>query len=352
MPLKTRDTLSSNSNFNAQGIELQKTQLTHLSNLSSAVSNGTMAISGTISGGGDASATNQLAMLTSLQSLDSKTSQMTSDGTGALIVRLDNGNDSVRIVGQNTAGSNKGVGVEDTDGAILGGAKVLVADPTSSDGSRQVLRMNVKNELLTSIGSVNGNLNVKLEDLSSSIDAEHANNSRSLPTTMKARQIITDETSGKYLLCSSLGELKVQINEIKAGILNSINTHNTNKNTYTQVLTNVSKVIGQFAQSTAIEVVNNSDGTGTSNSVLIYINTGAGTDTSKFSFEVHKSYDNTSFFLDSNFSFTPMPADINANAVPAVLAKGGFDARFIQVKVNNLSEANTTSINAYIFQRH
>jgi hypothetical protein len=82
-----------------------------------------------------------------LGNIDNK---LNSDSAGALIVRLDNSNDSVRVVGQNSTGSNKGIGVEDTDGAILGGAKVLTTDPTSSNGSRQVLRMNTKNELMVS----------------------------------------------------------------------------------------------------------------------------------------------------------------------------------------------------------
>lgn len=70
------------------------------------------------------------------------------DSAGALNVRLDGSNDHVRITGLNSVGANKGVGVEDTDGGILGAGKVVVADPTSADGSRQLLRLNAKNELL------------------------------------------------------------------------------------------------------------------------------------------------------------------------------------------------------------
>lgn len=70
------------------------------------------------------------------------------DSAGALLVRADNSNDSIRIVGQNSAGANKGVGVEDTDGGILSAGKVVVAEPSSADGSRQVMRLNTRNELL------------------------------------------------------------------------------------------------------------------------------------------------------------------------------------------------------------
>jgi hypothetical protein len=50
---------------------------------------------------------------------------------------------------------------------------------------------------------------VKLEDLSSTIDADHVNNSRSLPMTVKARQTIGDHTTGTYLKCDSNGLLEI-----------------------------------------------------------------------------------------------------------------------------------------------
>lgn len=94
------------------------------------------------------------AIKTEIFGLDGSTQrQITVDSTGALIVRTDNSNDSIRIVGQNTAGGNKGIAVEDNDGAILCGAKVLVADPTHSDLTRQVLRLNTKGKLLVDSSS-------------------------------------------------------------------------------------------------------------------------------------------------------------------------------------------------------
>lgn len=69
------------------------------------------------------------------------------DSAGALNVRLDGSNDHVRITGLNSAGANKGVGVEDTDGGILSAGKIVVNDPSSADGTRQLLRLNTKHEL-------------------------------------------------------------------------------------------------------------------------------------------------------------------------------------------------------------
>ena len=51
---------------------------------------------------------------------------------------------------------------------------------------------------------------IKLEDLSSTIDADHVNNSRSLPMTLKARQTIGDHTTGTYIHTDSSGFLSVR----------------------------------------------------------------------------------------------------------------------------------------------
>lgn len=104
------------------------------------------------------------------------------DGTGALMVRLDNSNDSVRIVGQNTAGSNKGLGVEDTHGGLLSAGRVVVADPSYSDGDRQLLRLNTGGGLIVNDSAVNttltsGNVIVKSKDTWQVGDAYLVNNS-------------------------------------------------------------------------------------------------------------------------------------------------------------------------------
>ena len=143
------------------------------------------------------------------------------------------------------------------------------------------------------------------------------------------------------------GHLKITLNDIESGIVNSINTISTRKNVYSQVLTNVNIALGNSTTSSAITAINGSSST----TITIYIHTGAGTTQSNFSYEVHKSYDGTHYFLDSNFTFSALGADVNANNQPAVVATYGFDAQFIRVKVNNTAEGNATAINAYINER-
>ena len=53
--------------------------------------------------------------------------------------------------------------------------------------------------------------NFKLEDLSSSLNADNANVTRSLATTIKGRTTADDPTTGKFLLCDSDGHLQVDI---------------------------------------------------------------------------------------------------------------------------------------------
>ena len=51
---------------------------------------------------------------------------------------------------------------------------------------------------------------IKIEDISSTLDADHANNSRSIVTTMKGRTNISDHTTGTYLLTDANGHLAVE----------------------------------------------------------------------------------------------------------------------------------------------
>ena len=149
------------------------------------------------------------------------------------------------------------------------------------------------------------------------------------------------------VISSDQSTLNVKLNDISAGIINPINTNATNRNVYTQVLSGVDISLGNTTTSPGITTINGSSST----SITIYIHTGAGTNQSNFSYEVHKSYDGTHYFLDSNFTFSPLGADVNGNNQPAVVATYGFDAQFIRVKVNNIAENNTTAINAYINER-
>lgn len=186
-----------------------------------------------------------------------------------------------------------------------------------------------------------GNLHVFDADITSGNDA----------TLSTAQQVLVYGRSQSGNLdainVDNNGHLKITINDIEAGIINSINTNATRKNVYNQVLTNVNISIGNSTTSSAITAINGSN----FSTITIYIHTGAGTSQSNFSYEVHKSYDGTHYFFDSNFTFSALGSDVNANPQPAVVATYGFDAQFIRVKVNNVSESNTTAINAYINER-
>lgn len=126
-----------------------------------------------------------------------------------------------------------------------------------------------------------------------------------------------------------------------------LNTTSRHQNTNTQVLSGASPTIGNFAQSSAIEAINGSN----MSPVTVYIYTGAGTIETNFTFSVHKSYDGVHYFLDTGFSFMPLGQDVNGVIQPAIMATGSFDAQYIRVKVDNVSEATTPSINAYILER-
>jgi hypothetical protein len=157
----------------------------------------------------------------------------------------------------------------------------------------------------------------------------------------------TSANSFPVVLSSDQSTINVKLDDISAGIINPINVASKHNNAYLQVLTNVAIPFGGSTTSSSHTL---SAGTGM-NSTTIYIHTGAGTTDTNFSFFVEKSYDGTHYFADSNFTFSPLGADVNAVNQPAVLASSSTDARFIRVKVNNINQATTTSVNCYIIER-
>lgn len=53
--------------------------------------------------------------------------------------------------------------------------------------------------------------NIKLEDLSSSINSDNANHSRSIAVGLRGRTNISDSATGEFLLCNSSGRLQVDV---------------------------------------------------------------------------------------------------------------------------------------------
>tara|TARA_R100001079_G_scaffold110847_1_gene87790 strand:+ start:1143 stop:2318 length:1176 start_codon:yes stop_codon:yes gene_type:complete len=82
-----------------------------------------------------------------------------------------------------------------TDIALASSSKKILCD----SGGR--LEVKISNQSETH--------NVKLEDLSSSINADNAGHSRSIAVGLRGYTTITDRTTGKFLLCDTAGQLKV-----------------------------------------------------------------------------------------------------------------------------------------------
>ena len=74
--------------------------------------------------------------------------------------------------------------------------------------------------------------NVKLEDLSSSINADNSGHSRSIAVGLRAYTDITDRTSGKFLLADSAGRLKVE-NNAPIELFSDTSTTIAQNNTFT-----------------------------------------------------------------------------------------------------------------------
>ncbi len=153
---------------------------------------------------------------------------------------------------------------------------------------------------------------------------------------------------------SSAGNLKVSLTEIEAGIVNPINVASKHANAYLEIMSGSSVTIGNNILTPAHTL---SAGVGVSGGsvspITIYVHFGSGTSDSNFSLEVHKSYDGTVYFVDTNFTFSPVGSNTNSppTVEPAMVSNGNSDGRFIKVKITNNSEANPTSVDVIVIER-
>ena len=150
------------------------------------------------------------------------------------------------------------------------------------------------------------------------------------------------------------GHLKITLNDIEAGIVNSINVASKHDNAYLQLMTNNSTITNGVSEKTTAHTL--SAGAGVisgKQTITIYVHFGSGTTDSNFTVEVEKSYDGTHYFLDSNFTFNPVGFDTQNPPVsqPAVVGNGFSDGRFLKVKITNNGETNPVSVNVYIIER-
>lgn len=152
---------------------------------------------------------------------------------------------------------------------------------------------------------------------------------------------------------SSAGNLKVSLTEIEAGIVNPINVASKHENAFLEILTAGSVTSGNSIITSAHTLSAGASSSGIVPPVTIYVHFGAGTSDSNFTVEVHKSYDGTVYFVDTNFTFSPVGSNTNnpPTVEPAVVANGNSDGRFIKVKITNNSEANPTSVDVFIIER-
>ena len=149
----------------------------------------------------------------------------TSSDNDSLVIKGNDGNDgsgTVRTIKTDASG-NLQVGISQqvivggNDGDDGTGTNRTVKTDSSGNVNVNVLGVDSGAPRQLSCDS-NGNLqvdvvnqpNIKLEDLSSTLDADHANVNRSLATTLKARQTIGDETSGLFLQADANGFLSVR----------------------------------------------------------------------------------------------------------------------------------------------
>ena len=98
-------------------------------------------------------------------------------------------------------------------------------------GSTNFVPIEVDNNGHLEVSIKDATIPMKIEDLSSTINADHANVSRSIAVGLRARQTIADETTGTFLKCDSSGFLEVNDNNLTviAPTLNLADTTQTQR---------------------------------------------------------------------------------------------------------------------------
>ena len=163
----------------------------------------------------------------------------------------------------------------------------------------------------------------------------------------------TMANSFPVVIPSDQSTLNVKLNDISAGIINPINVASKHDNAYLQLLSGSSVSQGASIITNSHILSAGAGWMSAKQPITIYVHFGSGTSDSNFTIEVHKSYDSTHYFIDSNFTFNPLGFDTQNPPVsqPAVVGNGFSDGRFIKVKITNNAEVNPTSVNCYIIER-
>ena len=172
-------------------------------------------------GGGDASASNQTTMITELGNIKTAVELLDNAVSGnelqvdvvssalptgaSTLAKQDEIKD--KIVLPTTLGQKANANCLATCRSTTTGAYDLSArtDIALASSSKKIL-CDSDGKLIISNTQ---NVGVKLADLSSTFDSDHSNHTRSIGVGIRARTNITDNTTGKFILCNSAGKLQV-----------------------------------------------------------------------------------------------------------------------------------------------
>jgi len=136
-------------------------------------------------------------MSSNIVSLDTRLLKEIRDNVGV--------NQQVKVMGLSTDGTQEQIGTDNNNNVKCNIVSAVSVLPHNSSNGE----LSPTNSFNVKVNNTN-NLNVKLEDVTSSLDGEHTNHSRSLGVILKGRKIISDNTSSEYLKVSENGLLNVK----------------------------------------------------------------------------------------------------------------------------------------------
>ncbi len=287
-----------------------------------------------------------------------------SDATAALQTT---GNGSLASIATNTTGLNNCVSGSELQVDIVSGASDATAAnqatiiSNQTDGSQQVKMMS-KNDAGANVqvkSDNSGNLAVFAADNlpifpANTLNGEHGSHTQSIATMLRARQTISDETSGAFLLCDSAGHLQVDVVSGGGGDASETTLSALNNKVITDA--------GLFSARFTNEALS---GNSSSSNLTIDLGANHGYKTVKYYFSLSGanvavgsrlhlqiSADGTNWiYLGSNFSVVNVSDNASGSTFAVGNARTDEPPRYIRVYNNDLQ---TTTINEiyYIAQKH
>ncbi len=288
----------------------------------------------------------------------------TGDATAALQTT---GNGSLASIATNTTGLNNCVSGSELQVDIVSGASDATAAnqatiiSNQTDGSQQVKIM-AKNDAGANVqvkSDNSGNVAVFAADNlpifpANTLNGEHGSHTQSIATMLRARQTISDETSGAFLLCDSAGHLQVDVVSGGGGDASETTLSALNNKVITDA--------GLFSARFTNEALS---GNSSSSNLTIDLGANHGYKTVKYYFSLSGanvavgsrlhlqiSADGTNWiYLGSAFSVVNVSDNASGSTFAVGNARTDEPPRYIRVYNNDLQ---TTTINEiyYIAQKH